>query len=171
MIYKGKSYLLPQIGYYDSTSTLVLKHPEDLSQLFNQFNNITKNLRHRDPDNVVKCRYYDTEEIQTLNIPRKSNSFPLFHIYTYSLNKDFDDMEYLLKTTNMDFDIIAISQTRITKNINKIFNINLNNYAPEFSPSKSSAGGILIYVANHLAYKPRTALKIYKKASLGIYFY
>ena len=137
MIYKGKSYLLPQIGYYDSTSTLVLKHPEDLSQLFNQFNNITKNLRDRDPDNVVKCRYYDTEEIQTLNIPRKSNSFPLFHICTYSLNKDFDDMEYLLKTTNMDFDIIAISQTRITKNINKIFNISLNNYAPEFSPPKS----------------------------------
>ena len=71
----------------------------------------------------------------------------------------------------MNFDIIAISETRITKNINKIFNINLNNYAPVFTLSKSSAGGILIYVANHLADKPRTNLKIYKKASRGIYFY
>ena len=95
----------------------------------------------------------------------------MLHINICSLNKNFDDMEYLLTTTNMNFDIIAISETRITKNINKIFNINLNNYAPVFTPSKSSAGGILIYVANHLAEKPRTNLKIYKKASRGIYFY
>ena len=58
----------------------------------------------------------------------------------------------------MNFDIIAISDTRITKNINKISNIYLNNYAFEFTPTESSAGGTLIYVANHLAYKPRTHL-------------
>ena len=148
-----------------------MKHPENLSQLFNQFNNSTKNVRHRDPDNVVKCRYFDIAEILTFNIPSKSKSLPMLHINICSLNKNFDDMEYLLKTTNMNFYIIAISETRITKNVNKIFNINLNNYAPVFTLSKSSAGGILIYVANHLADKPRTNLKIYKKASRGIYFY
>ena len=42
-----------------------------------------------------------------------------------SLSKNFDDLEYLLKTTNMNFDIIAISETRITKNMNKTSNINL----------------------------------------------
>ena len=44
----------------------------------------------------------------------------MFHINTCSLSKNFDDLEYLLKTTNMNFDIIAISETRITKNINNI---------------------------------------------------
>ena len=58
----------------NSTSTLVLKQPANLSQLFNQFNNITENHTNRDPDNVVKCRYYDIEEIQTLNIPNKNKS-------------------------------------------------------------------------------------------------
>ena len=52
----------------NSTSTLVLKQPANLSQLFNQFNNITENHAKKYPDNVVKCRFYDIEEIQTLNI-------------------------------------------------------------------------------------------------------
>ena len=151
----------------NNTSTLVLKLPANLSQLFNQLNNITENHTNRDPDNVVKCRYYDIEEIQTLNIPNKSKSLSMFHINTCSLSKNFDDLEYLLKTTNMNFDIIAISETRITKNINNILsNINLNNYAFEFTPTEFSAGGTLIYVANHLAYKPRTDLQIYKKRDL-----
>ena len=126
----------------NSTSTLFLKQPASLSQLFNQFNNITENHTKRDPDNVVECRYYDIEEIQILNIPNKSKSLSMFHINTCSLSKNFDDLECLLKTTN----ITAISETRITKNINKIFNINLNNYAFEFTRTESSAGGTLIYV-------------------------
>ena len=65
----------------------------------------------------------------------------------------------------MNFDIIAISDTRITKNI-KISNIYLNNYAFEFTPTESSAGGTLIYVANHLTYKPRTHPQIHKKRDL-----
>ena len=135
-----------------------MKQPANLSQLLNQFNNITENHTKKDPDNVVKCRYYDIEQIQTLNIPNKSKSLSLLHINTCSLSKNFDDLEYILKRTNMNFDITAISETRITKNINKISNINLNNYAFEFTPTESSAGGILIYVANHLDCKSRTDL-------------
>ena len=127
----------------NSTSTLVLKQPANLSQIFNQFNDITENYTNRDPRNVVKCRYYDIEEFQTLNIPNKSKSLSLFHINTCSISKTFD-LEYLLKTTNMNFDATAISEKRITKNINKIFNINLNNYAFEFTPPESSAGKTLI---------------------------
>ena len=85
----------------------------------------------------MECRYYDLEEIQTLNIPKKSKFLSMFHINACSLSKNFDDLEYLLKTTN--FDIIAISETRITENINKISNINLNNYAFEFTPIQSTA--------------------------------
>ena len=134
----------------NSTSTLFLKQPADLSQLFKQFNNITENHTNRDPDNAVKCRYYVIEEIQTLNIPNKNKSLSMFHINTCSLSKNFDDLEYLLKTTNMNFNIIPISEIRITKNINKMSNINFNNYVFEFAPTESLARGTLIYVENHL---------------------
>ena len=148
----------------NSTSTLVLKQPANLSQLFSQFNNTTENHTSKVPDNAVKCRYYDIEEIQSLKILNKSNSLSMFHINTCSPSKNFEDLEYLLKTTNMNFDIIAISEIRITKN-NYAYN-NLNNYAFELTTTESSARGTLIYVANHLAYKSRTDLQIYKKHDL-----
>ena len=90
----------------------------------------------------------------------------MFHINTCSLSKNFDDLEYLLETTNMNFDIIAISEIGITKNINKIPKSNLNNYTFEFIPTEFSAGGTLIYFANHLGYKPRTDPQIYKERDL-----
>ena len=43
----------------NSKSILVLKQPANLSQLFNQFNNTIENHTRKDPDNAVKCRYYD----------------------------------------------------------------------------------------------------------------
>ena len=92
----------------------------------------------------------------------KKRKYGMFHINTCSLSKNSDDVEYLHKTANMNFEIMTfISETRITNNINKISNINLNNYAFEFTSNESSAGGTLIYLANHLAYKPRNNLQIY----------
>ena len=146
-----------------------MKQPANLRQLFNQFNNGTENYRRRDPDNAVKCRYYIIEEIQTLNIPKKK-FLSMFHINTDSLSKNFDGLQYLLKTTNMNFDTIGICETRITKNTNKIYNIKLNNYAFQLTPTKSSAAGTLIYAANHLAYKPRTDLQTYKTSDLASTF-
>ena len=36
------------------------------------------------------------------------------------------------------------------------------NYAIEFTPTKYSAGSMLLYIASHLSYKPRPDLNIYK---------
>ena len=42
----------------------------------------------------------------------------------------------------------------------------MNNFSFEFTPTKSSAGGTLLYVANHLSYEPRLGLNIYKSNEL-----
>ena len=39
-------------------------------------------------------------------IKSKPNSLSLFHLNTCSLDKNFDDLEYLTKTTNQKFDVI-----------------------------------------------------------------
>ena len=44
--------------------------------------------------------------------------------------------------------------------------MNLNNYSFEFTPTETSAGGTLLYIANHLLYKCRNDLNIYKKNEL-----
>ena len=38
--------------------------------------------------------------------------------------------------------------------------INLQNYSFEFTPTETNARGTLLYIANHLSYKPRTDLNL-----------
>ena len=44
--------------------------------------------------------------------------------------------------------------------------MNLNNYSFEFTPTETSAGDTLFYIANRLSYKCRNDLNIYKKNEL-----
>ena len=76
----------------------------------------------------------------------------LFHINACSLNKNFDDLQYLLSCTKNSFDMIEVTETRITKQLSLLNNLNLNNYSYEFTPTETTAGGTLLYIANHLSY-------------------
>ena len=71
-----------------------------------------------------------------------------------------------MSCTKKNFDIIAITERRITKQVSLLNNLNFNNYSFEFTPTETSAGGILLYIANHLSYKCRNDLNIYKKNEL-----
>ena len=85
------------------------------------------------------------------------------HINACSLNKNIDDLEYLLKCTNKSFDIIAVYETRISNKTCLTCNINLKNYSFESNPTESSASGTLLYISNRFSYKPRIDLNILKK--------
>ena len=95
-----------------------------------------------------------------IEIPHKNKSLSLFHINACSLNKNFDDLQHLLSCTQTKFDIIAISETRITRQVSLL---SIDNYSFKFTPTETSAGGTLLYIANHLSYKCQNDLNIYKK--------
>ena len=44
--------------------------------------------------------------------------------------------------------------------------MNLNNYSYEFTQTETTAGGTVLYIANHLSYKCCNDLNIYKKNEL-----
>ena len=133
-----------------------------MALLFNKFNNSSPKQQ-IDPENVVNSTYFDIDQIQSLKFSQKEKSLSFFNIDTCSLNKNFDDLVYLLKCTNKTFDIIAVSETRISKKTFVISDVNLNNYSFESTLTESSAGGIMLYISNHLSYKPRTDLNMCKK--------
>ena len=149
----------------DHASSLSLKPSSNLELLVNQFNNTTPE-NSNDPEKISSSKYYDIEEMHNIEIPHNNKSLSLFHINACSLNKNFDDLQHLLSCTKKNFDIIAISETRITKQVSLLNNLNLNNYSFEFTPTETSAGGTLLYIANHLSYKCRNDLNIYKKNEL-----
>ena len=134
-----------------------------MKHLVNQFNNISSppdDINSDDLKNTVSSKHYDIEELQNLKVTNKSNSLSLFHINACPLSKNFDDLQHLPSCTNKNFDVIAITERRFTKNISIT---SINNYSIEFTPSESSAGGTLLYIANHLSYIPCQDLNIYKK--------
>ena len=53
----------------------------------------------------------------------------MFHINACSLNRNFADLEYLLKCTNKEFNVVTITKTNITRNTSKLCNISLKNNA------------------------------------------
>ena len=101
-----------------------------------------------------------------MEIPHKNKLLSLFHVNTCSLNKNFDGLQHLLSCTKNKFDILAISETRITKQVSLLNNLNLNDYSFEFTPTETSAGGTLLYFANHLSYNCHNDLNIYQKNEL-----
>ena len=106
--------------------------------------------------------------MHNIEIPHKNKSLSLFHINVCSPNKNFDDLQHLLSCTKAKFDIIALSETRITKQVSLSNNLNLDNYSFEFTPIEASAGGTLLYIANHLSYKCHNDLNIHKKMNWNL---
>ena len=63
--------------------------------------------------------------MHNIEIPH-TNINTLFHINTCSLNKNFDDLEHRLCCTKAFFEIIAISETRIAKQVSLLNNLNIS---------------------------------------------
>ena len=78
--------------------------------------------------------------MHNIEITHKNKSLSLFHINACSLNKHFDDLQHLLNYTKIFFDIKAISEIRITKQVFLLNSLNLNNYSFEFTPTEISVG-------------------------------
>ena len=62
-----------------------------------------------------KSNYYNIDQLQTFKEITDKSSLSLFHLNTSSLSKNIDDFEHLIQSTKTDFDIIAVSESRITK--------------------------------------------------------
>ena len=150
--------------YTNDNSILTFIPPPNLKLLFNQFNELIAKSNKKSPENLINCKNLDVDETQKMKI--KPNPLSLFHINSCSLNRNFEDLEYLLKATNKTFDVIAINESRILKITNLSKNINIFNYSVEFAPTESQAGGTLLYTNNKLSYKLRQDLCIYKSSEL-----
>ena len=74
-----------------------------------------------------------------------------------------DDLDTLLDTLKLEFDIIALSETKLTKGTNPISDVLLPKYhEPVSTPTEASKGGTLLYISDKLDYKPRKDLELYK---------
>ena len=99
---------------------------------------------------ISTSKYYDIDEIHNVEILIKNKSLSLLHINACSHNKHFDDHQHLWSWAKNNLDIMRVTETRITKKLSLLNNLNPNNYSYEFTPTKTTAGGTLLYIVNHL---------------------
>ena len=114
---------------------LLLKPSKNLKLLVNQFHNASPQDV-IDPENVFQFKYYGIDELKNVKITNKDKSLPLFNINVCSLNKKFDNLQHLLSSTNKNFDVIVITETRIAKNVSVTNNLTIIIFSFELTPTE-----------------------------------
>ena len=115
-------------NYLNSTNTcLVLNPSENSANLFNQFKGFSSDQK-QNSDTLRNCKYYNIDEIKSLNKLNDKHSLSLFHINACCLTKNIEDLEFILDSTQICFDVIAITETKVLNNKFVVTDINLTNY-------------------------------------------
>ena len=106
--------------------------------------------------NSVNCKYYELHEFK--EIQNKTKCFSALHLNISSLDKHFDKLYNLLAESNHHFEIIGITETRLSESVKNTGKYSIQNYKIEDKPTKAAAGGTLLYIADHLSFFPREDL-------------
>ena len=127
---------------YNEDLNLRICPPQGLKRLFTDFSG-----HNEDEAVTINCDYYDaTSRIPNVN----THNHSMFHINIASLGLHKEEMVAALSLLDVKFDIIAISETKIIKKQDPIYDITLPGYNEYFTPTESSKGGVLIYVKDNI---------------------
>ena len=91
----------------------------------------------------------------------KEQGLSLSHLNISSFSAHINESKTLLSQVDTKFDIICISESRISKKNSLTSNIDIQRDNIEQTPTESSAGGSLIYISQKLSYKLREDLQIH----------
>ena len=131
------------------------KKPKEFLKKFRQMSQIFEQS-----ENPLSCEYYDIPDFKKLKI-NKRQDMSILHLSISSISAHIDDLRTFLNLAHHKFDIICISESRISLKHLQTTNIDLPGLKMELTPTESSAGGTLIFISQSLSYKPRKDLHIY----------
>ena len=115
---------------------------------------------------TIDCKYYNMNEFSDAKF-NDSKSFSILHLNIHSIQFHIEDLRVILHMLNFKFDVIAISESKLQVGSDPQVDINLAGFQnPISTPTEASKGGVLLYIANGLNFKPRNDLKIYKAKEL-----
>ena len=91
------------------------------------------------------------------------NNLNFFHLNISSPPPyHFPELHTLLATSEIELDIISITESRLKSNKSHLTNIILPNYNIEHCPNDGPNGGVLLYIKEDISYKKINDLKILK---------
>ena len=128
-------------------STEMQDHIDGLNEYLNK---LFTSPDDEDDDNIcpLNCNYYSPEEFFKAKF-NSSKSFSIFHYNVHSIQLHIDSLRTLLhsiESENFEFDILAISESKLLKNISPTIDINIpdNYHSPISTPTEACKGGTLL---------------------------
>ena len=94
----------------------------------------------------------------------------IIHLNIFPLALHIDQLKLFLSLIKTKFDIICISESRITKSNSLTTNINIPGYNFEHTPTEFKTSGSLMYISGKISYKLRNHLNIYCSKQLESVF-
>ena len=106
----------------------------------------------------VRCKYYSPLSFSLLKNKLNKQVFrsqlTLFHNNVYSLKSNLENLQtHLLHELDFHFNVIGVTETRITNSNFIDFNPNITGYNFEYVPTPLSAGGVGMYIDSDFKYE------------------
>jgi hypothetical protein len=96
---------------------------------------------------IPNCSYYSVDEFSKAKF-KSSKYFSIFHMNIHSIQLHFNELKILLQLMDFNFDILAISESKLQKGIEPIIDISLDGYhKPIGTSTEATKGGVLLYVS------------------------
>jgi hypothetical protein len=140
-------------------SQVVVDHINQLNNYLNQnyahHNNNDDDDDSTDNNNLspINCNYYHYDEFRKAAF-NSNKSFSIFHLNIHSITRHIDELKTLLlelESSIFQFDILAISESKLYVNTAPSVNITIPNYHPPIStPSEAEKGGVLLYINKNI---------------------
>ena len=96
-------------------------------------------------------KYYLPSDFRQIKMDVKNN-LNFLHLNISSLPYHFPELRTLLATSEIEFDIIGITESRLKSNKNHLTNITHPNYNMEHCPTDGANGGALLYINEDIIY-------------------
>ena len=126
-------------------------------------------LDNSNEESPINCGYYD----YSTPIKNSNNDLSMFHLNIASLGLHKEELVNSLSILDVDFDVIAVTETKIRVGIDPIFDLSIPGYkAPFQTPTECAKGGALLYVKSGIDCKQRKDLEklMYKSCELESVF-
>ena len=105
----------------------------------------------------IKCAYLVPKDLDSNFLNETVPSLSIFHNNIRSANKNLTDVEEIFRNCNKLPDIIALSETKLN---DKSVQPHIEGYKFDNVDSPTAAGGVGIFVANHIEYFVRNDLSL-----------
>ena len=162
--YFGVDHFVPLHGQFNNLNTTSLptkKYLEKLSSFhdldlfsLNTASNINpdQNL----VDIKIHSRYFSPHSFNAMknNSHDTNDLFSLFHANVRSLKRNFENLQtHLLNELGYPFNIIGITETRITENDQSDYHPSITGNSFEFAPTPLAAGGVGMFIDENVKYR------------------